>query len=170
MEVSQFTDVDIIQTTTIYILLCLLVKLFQFIDPLPPIYHSQIDYEAFERNFYVEHEDIASLNFYETAELRRKLGISVSGPDPCKPVSSFAHFGFDEKLMDAIRKSEYTQPTPIQAQGIPCALSGRDMIGIAKTGSGKTVTYLWPALVHIMHQVEDRAEGVCVVSEGTTWD
>lgn len=39
--------------------------------------------------------------------------------------------------MKVIRKSEYTQPTPIQAQAIPAALSGRDIIGIAKTGSGK---------------------------------
>ena len=38
-------------------------------------------------------------------------------------------------------------------QAIPTALSGRDVIGIAKTGSGKTVAYLWPFLVHIMDQV-----------------
>lgn len=39
--------------------------------------------------------------------------------------------------MKSIRKSEYTQPTPIQAQSIPAALGGRDIIGIAKTGSGE---------------------------------
>ncbi len=38
-------------------------------------------------------------------------------------------------------------------QAIPVALSGRDIIGIAKTGSGKTAAYLWPMLVHIMDQV-----------------
>ncbi|XP_039275081.1 ATP-dependent RNA helicase DDX42-like [Nilaparvata lugens] len=54
--------------------------------------------------------------------------------------------------MKAIRKSEYTQPTPIQAQSIPAALGGRDIIGIAKTGSGKTAAFLWPMLVHIMDQ------------------
>lgn len=36
---------------------------------------------------------------------------------------------FDEQLMKAVRKSEYTQPTPIQAQAIPAALGGRDIIG-----------------------------------------
>ena len=51
-----------------------------------------------------------------------------------KPVSSFAHFGFEEKLLNVIRKSEYTQPTPIQAQGVPVIMGGRDVIGIAKTG------------------------------------
>jgi len=39
-------------------------------------------------------------------------------------------------------------------QGVPIALSGRDIIGIAKTGSGKTAAYLWPLLIHIMDQRE----------------
>ena len=39
-------------------------------------------------------------------------------------------------------------------QGVPIALSGRDIIGIAKTGSGKTAAYLWPLLIHIMDQPE----------------
>ncbi|XP_019493190.1 PREDICTED: ATP-dependent RNA helicase DDX42 [Hipposideros armiger] len=78
----------------------------------------------------------------------------VSGAAPPRPGSSFAHFGFDEQLMHQIRKSEYTQPTPIQCQGVPVALSGRDMIGIAKTGSGKTAAFIWPMLIHIMDQKE----------------
>jgi ATP-dependent RNA helicase DDX42 len=73
---------------------------------------------------------------------------------PSKPVTSFAHFGFDEQLMKAIRKLEYVQPTPIQAQAVPVALNGRDIIGIAKTGSGKTAAFIWPMLVHIMDQPE----------------
>lgn len=56
--------------------------------------------------------------------------------------------------MKAIRKSDYTQPTPIQSQAVPIALSGRDAIGIAKTGSGKTAAFIWPMLVHIMDQRE----------------
>lgn len=45
---------------------------------------------------------------------------------------------------------------PIHArasQGVPVAMSGRDMIGIAKTGSGKTAAFIWPMLTHIMDQV-----------------
>ncbi|XP_031572736.1 ATP-dependent RNA helicase DDX42-like [Actinia tenebrosa] len=126
----------------------------KIIEPLPRVDHSEIDYLPFEKNFYIEHDEIAKLPVQEVNELRKKLGIKVSGAMPCKPCISFAHFGFDEQLMSIIRKSEYTQPTPIQSQSIPIALTGRDIIGIAKTGSGKTAAYLWPALVHIMDQPE----------------
>lgn len=126
----------------------------KIIDPLPPIDHSEIDYSPFERNFYIEHDEIAKLTAQQVHELRAKLNLRVSGADPPKPCSSFAHFGFDEQLMHQIRKSEYTQPTPIQCQGVPVMLSGRDLIGIAKTGSGKTAAFIWPMLVHIMDQKE----------------
>ncbi|XP_012944558.2 ATP-dependent RNA helicase DDX42 [Aplysia californica] len=130
------------------------------IDPLPAIDHSEIDYQPFERNFYTPHEEIDALTSQQVHELRLKLGIKVSGLSPPKPVSSFGHFGFDEALMGSVRKSEYSKPTPIQAQGVPIALSGRDMIGIAKTGSGKTAAFLWPLLIHIMDQRElQKGEG-----------
>ena len=47
----------------------------------------------------------------------------------------------------------FFEPTFNFLQGVPIGLSGRDIIGIAKTGSGKTAAYLWPLLVHIMLQV-----------------
>lgn len=86
-------------------------------------------------------------------ELRRKMNLRVTGLGAVRPVCSFAHFGFDEKMMDAIRKAGYTQPTPIQAQAVPLAMAGRDVIGIGKTGSGKTAAFLWPLIVHIINQV-----------------
>ena len=48
----------------------------------------------------------------------------------------------------------YETPTPIQCVALPVALSGRDLIGIAATGSGKTAAYLLPMLRHIMDQPE----------------
>ncbi|KAM9744775.1 ATP-dependent RNA helicase DDX42 isoform 1-T1 [Menidia menidia] len=136
----------------------------KIILPLPPIDHSEIDYPPFEKNFYNEHEELSSLTGTQMLELRHKLNLRVSGAAPPKPCTSFAHFGFDEQLMHQIRKSEYTQPTPIQCQGVPIALSGRDMIGIAKTGSGKTAAFIWPMLVHIMDQKElEAGEGPIAV-------
>jgi len=130
------------------------------IDPLPAIDHTQITYQPFAKNFYEEHPDIVGLSKIQQIDLQQKLNVKVSGPSPPKPVSSFAHFGFDEPLLKSIRKSEFSSPTSIQAMGIPAVLSGRDVIGIAQTGSGKTCAFLWPMLVHIMDQRElARGEG-----------
>lgn len=129
----------------------------KIIDPLPPIDHHDIEYEKFNKNFLEEHSDVASLSEHQVNELRHKLGIKVSGIQPPKPVSSFGHLGFDEKMMNMIIKSGYTTPTPIQAQGVPVAMSGRDIIGIAKTGSGKTAAFIWPMILHILDQREQKA-------------
>jgi len=91
--------------------------------------HSLVQYENFEKNFYIEHEEIHSMSRNTSIELRSKLGLKVTGPSPPKPVTSFGHFNLDEGLMKTIRKSEYTQPTPIQSQAVPAALAGRDIIG-----------------------------------------
>lgn len=45
-----------------------------------------------------------------------------------------------EYVMDVLMQQNFKEPTPIQAQGFPLALSGRDMVGIAQTGSGKTLS------------------------------
>ena len=78
----------------------------------------------------------------------------MTGYSQPRPCVAFAHFGFDKPLLAAIQRSEFTQPTPIQSQAIPAVLSGRDVIGIAKTGSGKTAAFLWPLLVHTIDQPE----------------
>lgn len=54
--------------------------------------------------------------------------------------------------MQEIAKAGFSEPTAIQAQGWPMALKGRDLIGIAETGSGKTLSYLLPAIVHVNAQ------------------
>lgn len=57
--------------------------------------------------------------------------------------------------MDVINKQNWTEPTPIQAQGWPLALSGKDMVGIAQTGSGKTlsVSYIFCVISGICFDV-----------------
>jgi len=54
--------------------------------------------------------------------------------------------------LSEINQLGFKTPTPIQAQGWPMALSGRDLVGIAETGSGKTMAYVLPAIVHINAQ------------------
>lgn len=54
--------------------------------------------------------------------------------------------------LDVIKHQGWETPTSIQAQAIPAIMSGRDVIGIAKTGSGKTVAFLLPMLRHVRDQ------------------
>ncbi len=59
---------------------------------------------------------------------------------------SFSDLGLSEKVLKAIEATGYTTPTPIQAQAIPHALAGRDVLGIAQTGTGKTAAFTLPML------------------------
>ena len=59
---------------------------------------------------------------------------------------SFDGLGLSEKVLAAVTASGYTTPTPIQAQAIPPALTGRDILGIAQTGTGKTAAFVLPML------------------------
>lgn len=124
------------------------------IEPMPAIDHSSIRYNPVRNDFYTQHEEIAQLDDEQVVELRRELGISATGSNAARPIASFGHLApsLGRELMESIRRHGYSQPTPIQAQAIPVALSGRDMIGIAETGSGKTAAYLLPMLVHCIDQ------------------
>ena len=59
---------------------------------------------------------------------------------------SFESFNLHPAIMNGIKSVGYTEPTPIQAQSIPPALEGRDIIGLAQTGTGKTAAYVLPML------------------------
>src|SRR3954454_1803970 len=57
---------------------------------------------------------------------------------------TFDELGLSEKVLQAVVTSGYTTPTPIQAQAIPHALAGRDVLGVAQTGTGKTAAFALP--------------------------
>ena len=59
---------------------------------------------------------------------------------------TFDELGLSEKVLQAVTASGYTNPTPIQEQAIPHALAGRDVLGIAQTGTGKTAAFTLPML------------------------
>ncbi|OBZ85075.1 ATP-dependent RNA helicase dbp9, partial [Choanephora cucurbitarum] len=68
---------------------------------------------------------------------------------------TFASFDFDPRLARAIAQLNFTRPTPIQAQGIPLALAGKDILARARTGSGKTATYALPIVQKILTAKQD---------------
>ncbi|XP_078160789.1 P-loop containing nucleoside triphosphate hydrolases superfamily protein isoform X1 [Carex rostrata] len=124
------------------------------IEPIPSLDHSVIDYEPFNKDFYDEKPSISGMSEQDVADYRRILAIRVSGFDVPKPIKLFEDCGFGAPLMSTISKQGYEKPTPIQCQALPVVLSGRDIIGIAKTGSGKTAAFVLPMIVHIMDQPE----------------
>jgi ATP-dependent RNA helicase RhlE len=67
---------------------------------------------------------------------------------------SFSSLGLCEELVKRISDNNYTEPYPIQQQGIPAILKGKDLLGIAQTGSGKTDSYVLPILNNLQVQKE----------------
>ncbi|MBB1091468.1 DEAD/DEAH box helicase, partial [Rhodopseudomonas palustris] len=65
-------------------------------------------------------------------------------------LTSFQDFGLADPISRALQEENYTIPTPIQAQTIPLALAGRDVVGIAQTGTGKTASFALPILHRIL--------------------
>ncbi len=69
---------------------------------------------------------------------------------------TFADLGLSDELLRAVEESGYNDPTPIQRQAIPSVLMGRDIIGIAQTGTGKTAGFVLP-MIDILSQGRSRA-------------
>ncbi|CAJ0757219.1 17365_t:CDS:10 [Entrophospora sp. SA101] len=88
--------------------------------------HSQVKYEPFRKDFYIEPPEMRDMIPDQVDLVRIDLGI--------------------------IKKLNFEKPTPIQSQAIPAIMAGRDVIGVAKTGSGKTIAFLLPMFRHIKDQ------------------
>jgi superfamily II DNA/RNA helicase len=69
---------------------------------------------------------------------------------------TFADLGLSDELLRAVNESGYNEPTPIQRQAIPSVLMGRDLVGIAQTGTGKTAAFVLP-MIDILGEGRSRA-------------
>jgi ATP-dependent RNA helicase RhlE len=67
----------------------------------------------------------------------------------------FRSLGLDPRIFKAIQEAGYTEPTPIQAAAIPEVLAGRDVIGIAQTGTGKTAAFVLPILHYLAGRLDE---------------
>jgi superfamily II DNA/RNA helicase len=63
--------------------------------------------------------------------------------------ANFSELGLSSKVSEAVAAAGYTEPTPIQAQAIPVAVTGRDVLGIAQTGTGKTAAFVLPMITRL---------------------
>ena len=106
----------------------------------------------FEKSFYKEDPAVSSRTQAEVDAFRKEKQITVQGKGVPRPVTTFDEAAFPSYVMNEVKAQGFEAPTAIQSQGWPMALSGRDVVGIAETGSGKTLTYCLPAIVHINAQ------------------
>ena len=78
---------------------------------------------------------------------------------------TFNNLGLPQSLLELLKKENYTHPYPIQKEAIPIVLKGKDVLGIAPTGSGKTASYVLPILSTLNHKqrAKDRQVDVLVL-------
>ena len=85
-------------------------------------------------------DDVLKLNDEPSAE---------PAAEPEKPENGFEKLGLPEKVIEAVKRVGFEQPSPIQAQTIPLLMDGRDVVGLAQTGTGKTAAFALPVLSQI---------------------
>ena len=78
-------------------------------------------------------------------------------------MTSFQDFGLADPISLALSEENYVTPTPIQAQTVPLAMTGRDVVGIAQTGTGKTAAFALPILHRLIHPRKQTASKSCRV-------
>lgn len=106
---------------------------------------------SIEKNFYQEHADVTNRSVEEVGHWIRENEVTLNGKNIPRPIFNFNEAGlppaFEQKLYQ-----QYEKPTTIQSISWPVAMSGRDMISIARTGSGKTLGFLLPGIMHVINQ------------------
>lgn len=85
-------------------------------------------------------------------KIRLKHRIIVEGESLPPTITSFRAMKFPKSLINSLKKQNIKKPSPIQMQGLPAVLSGRDIIGIAFTGSGKTLVFVLPIIMFCLEQ------------------
>jgi ATP-dependent RNA helicase RhlE len=80
---------------------------------------------------------------------RHEPAVAGAGAFNFVPLMTFAKLGLAEPFLRALDRARFHQPTPIQERAIPPLLAGRDLLGIAQTGTGKTAAFALPMLQHL---------------------
>jgi superfamily II DNA/RNA helicase len=82
----------------------------------------------------------------DALETANDVATNDTATPPSEPTVTFEDLGLCSQVLAAVRDAGYSEPTPIQKEAIPLALSGRDMIGLAQTGTGKTAAFTLPII------------------------
>ncbi|XP_005627588.1 probable ATP-dependent RNA helicase DDX43 isoform X2 [Canis lupus familiaris] len=121
---------------------------------------SRIDLPPIKKNFYRQSETTSSMSQEQVDSWRKennnimcddlKEGEKRRIPNPtCKFEDAFQYY---PEVMENFKRAGFQKPTPIQSQAWPIVLQGIDLIGVAQTGTGKTLSYLMPGFIHLDSQ------------------
>lgn len=142
-------------------------KLFEYknIQPLTPFDFNTIELEEVNKNFLDYNSNKPSLSTKECIEFRKFNNIKVKGSFIPNIIKNFNDIVIDEEIISKLKEMKIKEPTPIQSQAIPIAFAGRDLIAISKTGSGKTIAFIIPMIMHVLDQrpVEQREGPIALV-------
>ncbi|OGZ26788.1 MAG: hypothetical protein A2427_00625 [Candidatus Nealsonbacteria bacterium RIFOXYC1_FULL_40_7] len=81
--------------------------------------------------------------------------LQIDKSENTKPGATFIGLGIDRRLFDALDRLGYKIPTPIQNQAIPLSIQGKDIIGIAQTGTGKTLAFSVPLIQSVIQKTKN---------------
>ncbi|CAO2204732.1 unnamed protein product [Urochloa humidicola] len=98
-----------------------------------------------------------------TEAYRAKHEITIVGDEAPAPFMTFQATCFPSEILREVLQAGFSAPTPIQAQSWPIALKGRDIVAVAKTGSGKTLGYLLPGFILLKRLQHNSREGPTVL-------
>jgi len=110
-----------------------------------------MELSPFQKNFYTELDTVKNKPQKEIDDFRNEHQIIIRSSFAPRPIFNFEEANFPSYILEQLT-SKFKNPSPIQSQGWPAAMSGLDVIGIAQTGSGKTISFLLPGFVHINAQ------------------
>ncbi|XP_013172599.1 PREDICTED: ATP-dependent RNA helicase p62-like [Papilio xuthus] len=106
-----------------------------------------------EKKYYSVKTAQQDLDYYN------EHNITIIGDNVPSPYRDIENCDFPDYIKTFLKKQGLVKPTIIQSQGWPVALSGKNLVGIAQTGTGKTLAYLLPAVVHIKEKQGRRSKG-----------
>lgn len=116
---------------------------------MPPDETFWYNFPPVHKNFYTESSVTAVRTQFEIKKFLDANTITITGGNKKNPILNFSEAHFPCHIQNKLMSLGFAKPTSIQSICWPYAQSGNDLIGIAKTGSGKTLGFLLPALVHV---------------------
>lgn len=135
--------------------------------------HARFSYSAIDKQYGLRFKHLKNtppIRFYsvKTAqsdidEYRSENNVTIIGQDIPSPYIDIENCEFPDYIKKFIKEQGITKPTVIQSQGWPIAISGQNFVGIAQTGTGKTLAYLLPAVLHLKEKQARKGKGPVVL-------